>query len=57
MRQLIAAREWLTVCQLPPHAPELNPVEAVWSPPRTILGQPRQARHQPADQPTALEDL
>ncbi|MFF2405423.1 IS630 family transposase [Streptomyces sp. NPDC058092] len=31
MRQLIAAREWLTVYQLPPYAPELNPVEAVWS--------------------------
>jgi putative transposase len=31
MRQLIAARTWLTVFQLPPYAPELNPVEAVWS--------------------------
>jgi len=31
MRQLIAARPWLTVFQLPPYAPELNPVEAVWS--------------------------
>jgi putative transposase len=31
MRQLIAARPWLTVYQLPAHAPELNPVEAVWS--------------------------
>jgi transposase len=31
MRQLIAARTWLTVYQLPPYAPELNPVEAVWS--------------------------
>ncbi|MFE4918376.1 transposase [Streptomyces sp. NPDC056661] len=30
MRQLIAAREWLTY-QLPPYAPVLNPVEAVWS--------------------------
>lgn len=31
MRRLIAARLWLTVYQLPPYAPELNPVEGVWS--------------------------
>ncbi|MET8954891.1 transposase [Streptomyces sp. NPDC004533] len=31
MRRFIAARSWLTVYQLPPYAPELNPVEAVWS--------------------------
>jgi transposase len=31
MRELIAARLWLTACQLPAYAPELNPVEAVWS--------------------------
>jgi DDE superfamily endonuclease len=31
MRELIAARDWLTVCQLPAYAPELNPVEPVWS--------------------------
>jgi len=31
MRELIAARTWLTVCQLPPYASELNPVEPVWS--------------------------
>ncbi|WP_399196779.1 transposase, partial [Streptomyces sp. WAC 01325] len=31
MRELIAARLWLTVYQLPPYAPELNPVEGVWS--------------------------
>ena len=31
MRELIAARDWLTVFQLPPYAPELNPVEPVWS--------------------------
>jgi transposase len=31
MRELIAARPWLTVFQLPPYAPELNPVEAVWA--------------------------
>lgn len=31
MRELIAARIWLTIYQLPPYAPELNPVEGVWS--------------------------
>jgi transposase len=31
MIELIAARDWLTVCQLPPYAPELNPVEPLWS--------------------------
>ncbi|MEU6965448.1 transposase [Streptomyces chrestomyceticus] len=31
MQRLIAAREWLTVFQLPPYAPELNPVEGIWS--------------------------
>ena len=31
MRQRIAARSWLTVCQLPACAPELNPVEGAWS--------------------------
>ena len=31
MRDLVAARDWLTVFQLPPYASELNPVESVWS--------------------------
>jgi transposase len=31
MRELITARNWLTVFQLPPYASELNPVEPVWS--------------------------
>ena len=31
MRELVAARSWLIVFQLPPYASELNPVEAVWS--------------------------
>jgi len=31
MTELIAARPWLTVFQLPPYAHELNPVEPVWS--------------------------
>ncbi|MCC4322688.1 transposase, partial [Streptomyces malaysiensis] len=31
MRQLIDARLWLIVYQLPAYAPEFNPVEGVWS--------------------------
>ena len=31
MAELVAARDWLTVYQLPPYAHELNPVELVWS--------------------------
>ena len=31
MRELVTARSWLTVFQLPAYAPELNPVEPVWS--------------------------
>jgi hypothetical protein len=31
MGELVAARPWLTVYQLPPYAHELNPVEPVWS--------------------------
>lgn len=31
MAELIAARDWLTVYQLPPYAHELHPVEPVWS--------------------------
>jgi transposase len=31
MRTLIAARPWLRVYALPAYAPELNPVESVWS--------------------------
>jgi hypothetical protein len=31
MRELVAARPWLTVFQIPPYAHELNPVEPVWS--------------------------
>jgi DDE superfamily endonuclease len=31
MRELVAARDWLTVYQLPAYASELNPVESVWS--------------------------
>jgi DDE superfamily endonuclease len=31
MTELAAARDWLTIYQLPPYAHELNPVEPVWS--------------------------
>jgi transposase len=31
MRRMIAARPWLRVFSLPAYAPDLNPVEAVWS--------------------------
>jgi transposase len=31
MRRYIADRDWLTVFQLPPYAPDLNPVEGIWS--------------------------
>jgi transposase len=31
MAELAAARDWLTIYQLPPYAHELNPVELVWS--------------------------
>ncbi|MBZ6226344.1 transposase [Streptomyces olivaceus] len=31
MRRYIADRDWLTVFQLPPYTPDLNPVEGTWS--------------------------
>ena len=31
MAELITARDWLTVFQLPPYAHELNPVEQIWA--------------------------
>lgn len=31
MRRYIADRDWLTVFQLPPYAPDLNPGEGIWS--------------------------
>ena len=37
MRELIDARDWLTVYRLPPYASELNPVESVWSHLKTSL--------------------
>jgi transposase len=49
--QLIAARPWLTVYQLPAYTPELNPVEAVWSNLKRSLANPTK---QGLDQLTAL---
>jgi DDE superfamily endonuclease len=31
MTELVTARDWLTIYQLPPYAHELNPVKLVWS--------------------------
>ncbi len=31
LRQWAADREWLTIYYLPPYAPDLNPVEGIWS--------------------------
>ncbi|MFE1833969.1 transposase [Streptomyces sviceus] len=31
MREYAAAHDWLTIIQLPSYAPDLNPVEGVWS--------------------------
>ncbi|GAA3082315.1 hypothetical protein GCM10020000_80370 [Streptomyces olivoverticillatus] len=31
MREFIHGQDWLTVYQLPAYAPELNPVEGIWS--------------------------
>jgi DDE superfamily endonuclease len=31
MRAFVATRDWLQVAYLPPYAPELNPVEGLWS--------------------------
>ena len=38
MRALIAARDWLHVIRLPAYAPDLNPVEHVWSHLKRSLG-------------------
>ncbi|AJT63277.3 hypothetical protein T261_08954 [Streptomyces lydicus] len=31
MRGFIDAHDWITACHLPPYAPDLNPVEGIWS--------------------------
>jgi hypothetical protein len=49
MADLVAARDWLTVCRLPPYAHELNPGRAGVVTPQAVPGQPGQAQPQPAD--------
>ncbi|MEU4970700.1 transposase [Streptomyces smyrnaeus] len=34
LREFAASRDWLTIYYLPPYAPDLNPVEGIWSLPR-----------------------
>ncbi|TQE15434.1 IS630 family transposase [Streptomyces ipomoeae] len=31
LQKFAASRDWLTICYLPPYAPDLNPVEGIWS--------------------------
>jgi transposase len=38
MRELIAARQWLTVFRFPAYAPDLNPAEGVWAHLKNSLG-------------------
>lgn len=38
MRQFVADHDWLTVVQLPSYAPELDPVEGLWSHVKRGLG-------------------
>jgi putative transposase len=38
MRELIKARQWLTVFRFPAYAPDLNPAEGVWGHLKNSLG-------------------
>ena len=38
MRELIAARSWLTVFRFPSYTPDLNPAEGVWAHLKNKLG-------------------
>jgi hypothetical protein len=49
MRELIAARDWLTVFHLPGLRARAEPGRAGLVAPETIAGQPGQAGHQSAD--------
>lgn len=40
MRELIDAREWLTVFLLPAYSPDLNPVDGVWAHVKHTLADP-----------------
>ncbi|MFE9388260.1 transposase [Streptomyces sp. NPDC006784] len=35
LREVAVSRDWLTIYSLPPYAPDLNPVEGIWSPLRS----------------------
>jgi DDE superfamily endonuclease len=48
MADLVAARDWLTVYQLPPYARELNPGGTGVVAPEEIPGQPGETQHRPA---------
>jgi putative transposase len=51
MRQLIVGHPWLTLYQIPALAPELQPVEAVWSNlKRSLANLTKQSIDQPAGQ-------
>jgi DDE superfamily endonuclease len=58
MAELAAARDWLTVFQLPPYAHQLNPAASLVTP-QTLPGQPCQTQPRPAhraDQDPAQAD-
>ncbi|WP_405891402.1 hypothetical protein [Streptomyces sp. NBC_00133] len=45
MRELIAARSWLTVFRLPSYTPDLNPAEGRVGAPEEQPGQPGPVQH------------
>ncbi len=45
LREFAEARDWLTIYHLPPHAPDLNPVEGDLVPPATRLALQRRLQH------------
>jgi hypothetical protein len=53
---MIATWDWLTVCQLPPCAHELNPGEPVWSHLKRSLASLAKRNHSPFCSPGLKED-
>lgn len=51
MTELAAARDWLSVCQLPPYAHELKSRRVGVVAPEKVTGQPGQTQPHPADRP------
>lgn len=45
LREWAAAQDWLTIYYLPPYAPDLNPVEGIWSLLRRGLALQRRLQH------------